>query len=241
MQKKIETMVLGIGELSLDAISTWFPSKSKEIIMEEIEKSDVIGVKNNQVMAKSRMKAKEKDEVAKKNINLAAPKEIIQESRAVVVEKNDEIIVNEDISYGELLELITKYNRRVKEKFEKLVASTFENKRQAIIKYYENRFDVVKNPFQLGGGGEIYSLVHKKTKMEMSYLYIGEYLTENNFNKIADNFLEDTVYFCITRDSEVLPNISNREYYLKDVDTIVENYLSQYKLKEIDYTLLKIN
>ncbi|MGG7178678.1 hypothetical protein ACQPU1_13840 [Clostridium paraputrificum] len=240
MQKKIETMVLGIGELSLDAISTWFPSKSKEIIMEEIEKSDVIGVRNNQVMAKARIKAKEKAEIVSKNINLAAPKEIVK-THDVGVENNVATIVNEDISYGELLELITKYNRRVKEKFEKLVASTFENKRQAIIKYYEKRFDVVKNPFQLGEGGEIYSLVHKKTRMEMSYLYIGEYLTEANFNKIADNFVEDTIYFCITRDSEVLPNISNREYYLKDVDTIVENYLSQYKLKEIDYTLLKIN
>ena len=45
MQKKIETMVLGIGELSLDAISTWFPSKNKETIAKAIETSEVIGIK----------------------------------------------------------------------------------------------------------------------------------------------------------------------------------------------------
>ncbi len=44
MQKKIETMVLGIGELSLDAISTWFPSKNKETIAQAIKTSEVIGL-----------------------------------------------------------------------------------------------------------------------------------------------------------------------------------------------------
>ena len=66
-------------------------------------------------------------------------------------------------------------------------------------------------------------------------------MSEEDFIKISSNFVEDTVYFCITKDAEVLPNVSDREYYLKDVDDIVNKYLNQYKLKEIDTTILKIN
>lgn len=239
MQKKIETMVLGIGELSLDAISTWFPSKNKETIAKAIETSEVIGIKGNKVMAKSKMDAIEKESVTKKKINLA---KIPEKLEAKEIQENEiKKEYTEEINYGELLELIMKYNRRVKEQYEKLIARNFDNMKEAIIKYYEAKFEVVKNPFKVSGKSEMYSLVHKKTKFEVAYLYVGEFLSEEDFNKISSNFVEDTVYFCITKDAEVLPNVSDREYYLKDVDDIVNKYLNQYKFKEIDTTILKIN
>mgnify|MGYP000869630180 CR=1 FL=1 len=123
----------------------------------------------------------------------------------------------------------------------KVIARNFDNMKEAIIKYYEAKFEVIKNPFKVSGKSEMYSLLHKKTKLEVAYLYVGEFLSEEDFNKISSNFVEDTVYFCITKDAEVLPNVSDREYYLKDVDDIVNKYLNQYKLKEIDATIFKIN
>lgn len=239
MQKRIETMVLGIGELKLDALSTFFPNKSKELIISEIEKSDLIGVDGNKVVAKSKMKELEQEKVVNKKLNLVSSGESI---KAKGIEKKDNMVAcAEDISYGELLELITKYNRRVKDRYEKLVDRSFVNIRQAIVEYYGARFDVVKNNFELSGKAEIYSLIHKKSKLEVSYVYIGEYLSKEDFRKIQEKFVEDTLYFCITRESEVVPNVSNREFYLKDINEIVDSYLNKYKLKEIDYTILKIN
>ena len=117
MQKKIETMVLGIGELSLDAISTWFPSKNKETIAKAIETSEVIGIKGNKVMAKSKMDAIEKESVTKKKINLA---KIPEKLEAKEIQENEiKKEYTEEINYGELLELIMKYNMRVKEQYEK--------------------------------------------------------------------------------------------------------------------------
>lgn len=326
MLKKIETMVMGIGELSLDAISTWFPSKSKEVILKEIEKSDVIGIMNNQVMAKSKIKEKQKANVNVKNkdINLAKsssvgnknkenknynnweeskymknvekPVEKVTETIAndfeenveefpesveefleddmdnivdvefsddeeleneiyeelsnkevaakeeVVEERVDEPVVSgsDNISYEELVKLINKYNEGVKQKYSSLVSNNFDNKKQAIIEYYKKRFNVVKNDFDLGKGHEVYSLLHKKNMLEVAYLYIGEVLTKEAFDKICNKFVEDTVYFCVTKDAEIVPNISNREYYLKDVEEIIDSYLNKYELIEEDYKVLKI-
>lgn len=239
MQKKIETMVLGIGELSLDAISTWFPNQNKESIIQVIGDSEVIGIKGNRVVPKSKVEQIEKEEVTNKKINLAKVTENIEAKEIQLYEEKKGY--NEEISYGGLLELITKYNRRVKDQYERLIDRNFENMKEAIIKYYEAKFEVVKNEFEVSGNSEVYSLLHKKKKLEVAYLYIGEFLSEDDFNKISYKFIDDTVYFCITKDAEVLPNISDREYYLKDVEEIVNKYLNQYELKEIDATILKIN
>ena len=242
MQKQIETMVQGIGDLSLDAIITWFPNKPKEIIMKEIEKSELVGIKGNRVMLKNKIEEKENQELVTRNINFVERKEIIKSSKVSEnIKSRVSIKSSNNINYEELLELIKKYNSRIKSEYDTLIDNNFNNKREAVLEYYKHRFIVKEKSFNLGANSELYSLINKKTQMEFAYLYIGEVLTIDDFKRISEVFVDDTIYFCITKNSEVLANVSNREYYLKDIDSIVQNHLNRYKLSVIDCVLYKID
>lgn len=247
MQKKIETMIGGIGELSLSAIATWFPSKSKEEIVIEIKNSDKLIIEDDIVMDKARKGYKEKVGLESRNLNLATQVEVINPKEVVVkTEKNKEVVninreSNTDISYEELIELIDYYNKTVKGNYKKTINKSFENISAAILKYYKKRFNIIKHDFVSEDGGIIYSLRHRKSGLEVAYLYIGEYLTRAALDKISETFEYDTVYFCITKDAEVVPNLSKREFYLKDVEEITEEYLGQYKLVECKVGILKID
>lgn len=245
MQNKIETMIGGIGELSLSAIATWFPSKSKEEIIHEIEKSETLIIKNDIVMDKNKKAAKEKSSSVNKKLNLAMQVKEITPKEALVNKSNGSDAQKDknmtEITYTELIELIELYNKTVKNNYKKVIEKSFENISVAIIKYYEKRFNVIKHGFESKDGGTIYSLRHKKTELEVAYLYIGENLSKTSLDKISETFEYDTVYFCITKEAEVSPNLSTREFYLKDVEEITEEYLGRYKLEENKVALLKIN
>ena len=318
MQKKIETMIAGIGELSISAIATWFPSKSREEIIGEIEKSDKLVVNKNINFASQA----EKDSKANKSgkvetvvldneekieiMNLGEESEAVdfvdaveiidmdvnevkdvEKVEEIEVIEDSEIVEDEDLSVEDteatedkneeneeeevekteelneekeesevstlakvedikemtlpqLTEIIEMYNKRVKEEYKRSVNRSYENILAAVLCYYEKRFKVEKNDFIPGDGANMYTLKHLTKGVDVAYLYVGEYLTKSMLDRIIENFEYETVYFCVTKYAEVSPNLSTREFYLKNVEEIAEEYLSKYKLIENKLTILKI-
>ena len=267
MLKKIETILNGVGELSLPAMASWFPGESIDDILLEISKSEKLSVQNGIIIDKSKKNKNAENNIINKKINLAMQANDIEEKSIIVEEysvdnninkmKSEENLVitveaselisdveekNDkcDISYFELIELIDNYNKKVKMNYKKVVNKSFENTSEAILRYYKKRFNIIINDFDPEDGGTMYSLIHKKTGIEVAYLYIGEFLGKATLDKIAQLFEFDTVYFCITKDADVSPNLSTREFYLKDVEEITEEYISRYRIVESKVGVLKI-
>lgn len=261
MIKKIETMVSGLGEISIDALSTWFPKQNKEELINEISKSEVVEIVDNVVMKKKKnnpvkvenkietetpekkevidntlnnisIKVEESKEIEAKNIKLQ------EESKVIALEEKLEL-PSEEITLKEIEELIAKYNKSVQAKCEEMNTLNYEKKLKAIQKYYEERFNVKKLDTASEIGGELFSLLHKTKGIEVAYLYVSEDLDQQTVSYLAELYQYDTMYFCpLNKNDEI--RMPMAEFYLKDTDEVIDNYKEVAKISKKTLEVLEI-
>jgi len=227
MIEKIETMIKGLGETPIDSLCTWFPGISKESIIAEINKSNILIIKDNVVCINRQAGINEKERIENSDGNKDFNYENIDKK-------------NKEMSYEDILAIIDNYNATVKEKFEKLIGNTFDNKLQAIIKYYEEKYTVIPNTLKINGETKVFSLLHKKKDIELAYLVITQCLTEDILNEMSEKLPDETVYFCVLNELQCKFDKGLREFYIKDTEEILKEYMIKYKLEKEQKEVLKI-
>lgn len=243
MIQKIETMVKGIGEMSLDAIYTWFPKVDRDEIKEEIDRSQNLELQGNVVLyLKSEPKTKKKTvKIVEKEIELTSKSNVITEEKQVfneLTEGNKGIITAKELS-----SIIAKYNLAMETELENLTQMSYENKAKAIKDYYNERFTLEVNDTIKGDDCEFITLKHKQKGVEVAYLLIANRVRKNIIEKIYKNHSFDTVYFCQLDDENSTIELPMGEYYYKNCNELISTYMPKYKLekKHIEiYNIVKL-
>jgi hypothetical protein len=74
----------------------------------------------------------------------------------------------------------------------------------------------------------------------LAYLVITQYLTEEMLNKMAEKLPDETVYFCVLGEMQTKFDKGLREFYLKDTEEILKEYMTKYKLEKVQQEIFKI-
>lgn len=230
MIQRIETMVKGMGEMSLEAIYTWFPKRDKDELRSEIMSSPNLNIEGNVVKYIKEPKAKKTPvKILEKDIDISTKTStIVKEESVEAVE-----IINsnvEDVSLKALIESVNKYNEEVNVKLDALNTASYENKLKAIRKYYDERFIIEDNETIKGKGYEFITLKHKQKGVEIAYLLVADVVKRNIIDEIYKNYRYDTVYFCQLDEQSEKIELPLGEYYYKECSELITSYMTKYKL-----------
>lgn len=232
-------MVKGMGEMSLEAIYTWFPKRDKDELKGEIINSKTLSLEGNIVRYVNDKKNKVKEvSIIEKDIDLKGKiiTKVKEDKVNVEVKVEKESIVNDikfscgDDSIKSLMESIDKYNTNVEARLEELNKLDYGNKAKAIKKYYEERFIIEDSETIKGKNYEFITLKHKQKGVEIAYLLISDIIKKNLIDEIYNNHKYDTVYFCQLNEESPNEELPLGEYYYKNCNELICNYMSKYKL-----------
>lgn len=168
-------------------------------------------------------------------------KEIILKSDSLIcdngVVKNIQISIKktEDISYDGLINIIDKYNEKIKKEYENKKNNREELKLESI-----KTFLLEKNTLKLFEHidiADIYIQMNKKTRNE-NYCVITKLFNKELFDYL-DNLFDDevvTIYY-INTDFKVS---TVKDFFTKDCNEIIKKYIKSYKLEETSVNISKI-
>ena len=250
MIQRIENMVKGMGEMSLEAIYTWFPKRDKDELRSEIARSsnlvlsgNIVTYADNTLSKKQDVKiiekeidfggkvvTKLKEESQDNNLKMVEPKKEEAPKRPAKVVAKKEESMDMNVSLKQVLDNIRKYNESIESQLQQLNSLSFENKSKAIKRYYEERFIIEENNILNEEGCEFITLKHKQKGVEVAYLLIANNVSKNLVDEIYKNYKYDTVYFCQLDDSSPRVELPLGEFYYKEWNDLISNYMTKYKL-----------
>lgn len=245
MIQRIEVMVKGMGEMSLDALQSWFPRKNRDEILTEVRKSSNLIIDGSVVKYGDYIKKKnfyQDVKIIEKDIDLGGKvsTKVKEETPINKIEKEVESTTNTTnnttnnvkLSSHEFFKVIDNYNKSIEQELYKLNQLNYNNKARAIKKYYDERFILEVSDTDFGDNCEFIILKHKQKGVELGYLLIADRVSKDVIDKIYMNYRYDTVYFCQLDEGYSKFELPLGEYYYKDCNELITNYMPKYVMKK---------
>lgn len=207
---KLEEMIKQLGNTSLNSLKTWFPDLAKKDLISLVEKSNNLILIDNEVVLKI----------------------------------NDNSLDIENLSFDEVIDIIDSFNDKEEKKYNKLNSqkSVLKRKIDAIKKHLKNYYTISPINNHDLNKIKIYSLKKIDSNILTSYAIIVDKFTKESLRELEKLFNNEAIfiYYISSFNDNLDLSKCNNDYYQKNAEKLLKQYLVKYQLERKSQDILKI-